>query len=904
MLSEKTLQAQAARFFDFFDWVDTDSGLRAFIAMIRTAMLLALIYYFIPLLHNPKFENVHTLILITLGCFTLYTVIFGLAVLCPPEVMQATPLRIGQPIVEIGFYILFYWLSRNSWSDIFFLCFLPLFLSFRYLTMRSALIILALTSLSFSVALYMIKIATDMDTFTFIRTLLARNFFLLLFPTLFYSVSHRLSVMEAVRRERSELVHAFDSLGAGVLAIDQTKRILFVNQFLRERHGAYDESHTCASYLRCQSATCDWCIQAAKRGGASTKSSAREQVFQTKNGQVYHATLTSFPLQDKGEAKGAVAIITDISKHTQHEQQLALNLAQAQGRERDLTQERAKWLQTYNELGQRLSGYADVEELLQFVVDEVKSKMDVELASLFLFDKRDEFLVRKTTAGIESSWLLDEKYRIGEGIVGKTVTPVGQQKYGEPFYTNEADKEPSRYITYQEKYREKLKSHQVKHAITVPLNGQTKSFGVLRVLNKLNADGSLAPTGFTQNDVDFLVTIASMVAIAVENTLLLGETKRYLSDIKAVHDTSQTIASSLNLKEMLTKIVSIAGNVSNSDHTGIALVEDDRLAMSVEDHPLEPLLHERARLTGVTRQIIQAQTPVFVDDTQVDPLKHNPIIFARDFRSYAGIPISARNKVLGVLFVHSKQTNAFAQQADILEIFCNHVATALENMRLYQQMSDVARLEARRLLSEDLHDTMNFLHATLVMGISYQQELMENQAYADATANLSKSSKAAMHTYRTLQRLLTDVRDPILQDQGLLPALQYYVEMLPSLAVTFEVSGHGELPKDIEYAIYRITQEAISNAFKHSGSAEQVQVTFALFKTPTSFRLDVRDHGCGFDVALIQKNKDAFGLQAMERWAHSVNAHYNITSQPGAGTHVCVFGAFGRTEGVQYGREN
>src|SRR5689334_22516988 len=101
MLSEKMLQAQAARFFDFFDWVDTDSGLRAFIAMIRTAMLLALIYYFIPLLHNPKFENVHTLILITLGCFTLYTVIFGLAVLRPPEVMQAIPLRIGQPIVEI-----------------------------------------------------------------------------------------------------------------------------------------------------------------------------------------------------------------------------------------------------------------------------------------------------------------------------------------------------------------------------------------------------------------------------------------------------------------------------------------------------------------------------------------------------------------------------------------------------------------------------------------------------------------------------------------------------------------------------------------------------------------------------------------------------------------------------------
>ncbi|MFN8492658.1 MAG: GAF domain-containing protein [Caldilineaceae bacterium] len=899
MLHEKVFQDQVDR---FFDWVDTDTGLRALIAVIRTGVLLALIYYFFPLLNHPDFKNQRIAILVSLICFTLYTIVFGLEVLHPPEVMQTLPLKIAQPVTEIGFYILFYLLSRNSWSDIFFLCFLPLFLSFRYLTMRSALIILAVTALSFSAALFVIKTATGLDTFIFIRTLLARNFFLLLFPTLFYSVRHRFSVMEAVRREHSEWTNAFDALGAGVIAIGPEQQILFVNRFLRERHGQYTERQTCAAYLRCQGAKCDWC---SNRNRSATTSALVERVFKNKDEQSYHATITPFPLFDQGRAMGAMAIITDISKHTQHEQQLAQTLAQTQGRERDLTQERAKWLQTYNDLGKRLTGYADLEGLLQFVVDQVKVKMNVEVASLFLFDRHNEFLVRKSTAGIEAEWEPDEKYRMGDGLVGNTVAPVGEQKYGRPLHFVEADKDPHINLVYLHKYQEKLQSHLLKHLVTVPLNGKDRSFGVLRVINKLEKNGALSQTGFIQKDVDFLVTIASMIAIAVENTALLQETKQYLSDIKAVHDSSQTVASSLNREEMLNKVVNIAGRVSSSDHTSIVLVDDEgRLIMSVEDHPIQPPPHERARPTGMTTQILKTHQAVFVADVTDNPSVHNPAILDCGFRSYAGIPIVARQKLLGVLFVHSKQTNAFAHQADILEIFCNHVATALENIRLYQQMSDVARLEARRLLSEDLHDTMNFLHATLVMGIAYQQELFENQAYTEAAANLSKSRKAATHTYRTLQRLMTDVRDPILQDQGLIPALQHYVEMLPSLVVTFEVHGHAALPKDVEYAIYRIAQEAISNAFKHSGHTEQVQVTVELCKTPTNFRLDVADNGNGFDVALTQKNKDAFGLQAMERWARSIHAQYDIASQPGAGTQVCVLGAFGNPEGIHDGHEN
>ena len=896
MLNAKTIQQQTNK---FFDWVDTDIGLRTLIAIIRTGVALALVFYFIPVLSDGQHPGKNGLILVSLGSFAIYTVVFGLGVLRAAQVMQTPKLKVAQPVAEIGFYLLFYLLSGNSWSDLFFLCFLPLFLAFRYFNMRLALTILALTALGFSAALYIIKVATPLDTFVFMRTLLARNFFLLLFPTLFYSVRYRLSVIEAVRRESSELVNAFDSLGSGVLAIDHTRQILFVNQFLRTRHGNIVKGQSCATYLGCHGSSCGWCTQFANPAEPPL-GSQRERIYQDKNHQSYHATVASFPLQDKGEAVGAVAIITDISKHTQHEQQLALNLAQSQGRERDLTQERAKWLQTYNDLGQRLAGYADLEELLQFVVDEVKCKMGVEVASLFLFDKQEEFLVRKSTAGIESGWQSDEKYRVGDGLVGNTLVPVGNQKYGRPLCMIEADKDPHINLEYLHKYQKKLQSHRLKHLITVPLNGQNKSFGVLRVINKLETDGNLSPTGFTQKDVDFLVTIASMVAIAVENTSLLNETKRYLSDIKAVHDASQTVASSLNTQEMLQKIVDIAGHVSGSEHSGIVLVEEGRLTMSVEDHLMQPRLHERARPTGMTKRVIDSMKPIFVDDTQKMVIDHNPVVLARGFRSYAGIPIIARHKILGVLFVHSKQINAFTQQADILEIFCNHVATALENTELYRQVSDAARHETRRLLSEDLHDTMNFLHATLVMGISYQQELIENHEYEEAAANLSKSSKAALHTYRTLQRLLTDVRAPILQDQGMIPALEHYVEMLPTLSVDFVENGTETLTNDIEYAIYRIAQEAISNACKHSGR-EDVQVKVKLDKQPTSFHLEVSDNGHGFDAALTQQRRDAFGIQAMERWARSINAEFNMASQLGQGTQVCVFGTWRAPEEIHNG---
>ncbi len=369
-------------------------------------------------------------------------------------------------------------------------------------------------------------------------------------------------------------------------------------------------------------------------------------------------------------------------QQTQQQTKLAAQLLASDNQVRDLTRERARWFETYTHLGKRLAGFGDLEELQHFVVAEIQARLQTETCTLFLLDTQGEYLLRKATVGVEESWLTEEKYRIGEGIVGSTLTTTGAQKYGKPIRTSDADHYPVVNPETIKQYQQKLRSGQVKHLITVPLNGQERSFGVLRVLNKLTPAGDLSPTGFSQEDEDFLMTIAAMMAIALEHGRLLTEHKAYLQEIKALHDASQAVLSSGQQQDVLHKIVTLAGRVSGSAYTGVALVgEGGTLSTSVEDRKTRVALHKRARpQSGFTYKIIQGGEMYVCDDTAIDPQIHNPVILEMGYRSYAGLPIITRNKVRGVLYVHSPLPYAFCQKQELLQIFLEH-RRPFENVR-------------------------------------------------------------------------------------------------------------------------------------------------------------------------------------------------------------------------------
>jgi signal transduction histidine kinase len=112
------------------------------------------------------------------------------------------------------------------------------------------------------------------------------------------------------------------------------------------------------------------------------------------------------------------------------------------------------------------------------------------------------------------------------------------------------------------------------------------------------------------------------------------------------------------------------------------------------------------------------------------------------------------------------------------------------------------------------------------------------------------------------------------------------VEGRAGLAAAFKVEGGGRLAPELEEGLYRIAQEALNNALKHS-QAQSVTVRLCYAPQQRSVTLEIQDDGVGFDpdAALVQ---GGLGLSGMEERAARFGGRLTVTSSPGNGTCVEV----------------
>jgi signal transduction histidine kinase len=171
------------------------------------------------------------------------------------------------------------------------------------------------------------------------------------------------------------------------------------------------------------------------------------------------------------------------------------------------------------------------------------------------------------------------------------------------------------------------------------------------------------------------------------------------------------------------------------------------------------------------------------------------------------------------------------------------------------------------------------------------------QTFADYHAPESPSGREALQrtvelvqrTVREARRLIAGLRPTVLDDFGLAQALQLEVEALRSEGwpVTYdEHIGDRRLPSQIETALFRVAQEALTNIRKHAGRAP---VGVTLEQHNDSVRLVVRDWGRGFSAPSQQERPrpgERVGLLSMQERVALLRGRCVVTSQPGEGTQV------------------
>ncbi|MGD8702131.1 MAG: histidine kinase [Desulfosarcina sp.] len=202
-------------------------------------------------------------------------------------------------------------------------------------------------------------------------------------------------------------------------------------------------------------------------------------------------------------------------------------------------------------------------------------------------------------------------------------------------------------------------------------------------------------------------------------------------------------------------------------------------------------------------------------------------------------------------------------------------------------------LEAdRRTISKELHDSIGASLAAIKFSLE-EKEMQREQNQGRLDESLDQEIAHLMATIKETKRISANLRPTTLDDLGLLATIKWYLRQFQRLYEDIRVEYRTEVaeqdvPEPMKIIIYRIVQEGLSNAQKHS-EASSVRLQMEFSDGNRSISLLIEDDGRGFDVEEILSEKDplsGYGLTAMRERCEIYGGSFHIHSRIGQGTRI------------------
>ena len=281
---------------------------------------------------------------------------------------------------------------------------------------------------------------------------------------------------------------------------------------------------------------------------------------------------------------------------------------------------------------------------------------------------------------------------------------------------------------------------------------------------------------------------------------------------------------------------------------------------------------------------------ISIATANVAPLPATPCVCRQaGFQSMVSIPIQQHDRRVGGIDLFFRDQHALGQEdRALLEALANHLASAVESLRVEALEREAAVAEERGLLARELHDS-------IAQNLSFQkiQAALLREAIERADAPVIGRTLDELDT--GIRESLADVRELLVhfrtranaQDTvlALRTALTKF-EHQTGLQTELSVQGQGlPLPADMQVQVLHVVQEALSNVRKH---AKARKVSVEVERGLQHWRLEVCDDGCGFDATQMTDDETHVGLRIMRERALRIGATVDVSSVPGAGTCVVL----------------
>jgi len=347
------------------------------------------------------------------------------------------------------------------------------------------------------------------------------------------------------------------------------------------------------------------------------------------------------------------------------------------------------------------------------------------------------------------------------------------------------------------------------------------------------------------------------------------------------------VASQLSVRDVLQMIVRSARSLAGARYAALGVPGDGGTFAEFvvagltarEQAAIGPLPRQHGMLAVMLRE----GKPLRLTDIRKDPRFWGWPAAHPELTDVLGVPISHGDEILGFIFAACKtEPGGFTDRDErLVSLFAAHAAIALTNARLYERGRELSVLQERARLARDLHDAVS-QKLFSVRAKARASAILVHRDPARAIEEIDSISALAGEAHAELRAIIDGLAPPELAAGGLAGSVRGYAALAGrtyGTDVLVRVDDLPDLDPARQTAVYRIAQEAIGNALRHSGGA----VTVCLSRRQRSIVLEVSDAGCGFDVSAPQQG---LGLASMRERAGSVNGRLKITSIPGTGTTV------------------
>jgi two-component system sensor histidine kinase DegS len=225
----------------------------------------------------------------------------------------------------------------------------------------------------------------------------------------------------------------------------------------------------------------------------------------------------------------------------------------------------------------------------------------------------------------------------------------------------------------------------------------------------------------------------------------------------------------------------------------------------------------------------------------------------------------------------------------------NQVTRILESAKTRQLLGlkiILAQEEERKRIAREIHDGPAQSLANIVLRTEIAERMLLKQEFVMVQEELVDLKGQVRSGLEEIRKIIFNLRPMALDDLGLVPTLRKFTqdfEEKTKIHTVFELVGkEARMPSAMEAAIYRLVQEAFTNAYKHASASHiMVEINYQ----PARISLIIQDNGIGFRSEVIEQaaSRNAnFGLVGMRERVELIEGRMDIDSNPGQGTKIII----------------